>query len=167
MSTIEPLIEVFEHYFPVIVLLLIGLCAVAIRSIFPKKTDSIEDYYIFEKGNTDYFEPPRPHSEMYRDYLHVALMSTSNRQQEFAILVSKMIKEHIEEKPYLAKIEYSQNLASLLSNPKKWLQNKDKVLSLPSTSKKNTALDILYLQYVEIFTEVEQLLDINLLSKLE
>jgi len=167
MSTIEPLIETFEYFFPVIVLLLIGLGAVAIRSIFPKKTGSIEDYYIFEKGNTDYFEPPRPHSDLYRDYLHVALMSTLNRRQEFAILVSKIIKEHIEEKQHLTKIEYSQNLETLLSNPKKWLQNKDKVLSLPSTSKKNTVLDILYLQYVEIFTEVEQLLDINLLPKLE
>ncbi len=167
MSTIEPLIEIFEQYFPVIVFLLIGLCAVAIRSIFPKKTGSIEDYYMFEKGNTDYFEPPRPHSDLYRDYLHVALMSTSHRQQEFAILVSKMIKEHIEEKKHLKMIEYSQNLDTLLSNPKMWLQNKDKILPLPSTSKKNTALDILYLQYVEIFTEVEQLLDIHLLSKLE
>ncbi|MFX0084993.1 MAG: hypothetical protein ACFFAU_04900 [Candidatus Hodarchaeota archaeon] len=167
MSNIEPIIDIIIFFFPLVISILIALSALALRSLWPRYTFSIEDYYSFKKGKTEYFDPSRPHSNIYHDYLKLALMTTTHRQQEFASLVSRLIKEHINEKDQITRLEYSENLSNLLSNPKLWLQSKYTPLALPIRPRKTSAFEILYQEYVEIFTEVENILDIQILPKME
>ncbi len=167
MTNNEPIIDIIKFFFPLVVSILIALSLLALRSLWPRFIFSIEDYYSFKKGKTEYFNPPRPHSDIYHDYLKLALMTTTHRQQEFANLVSRLIKEHINDKDQITSLEYSENLTNLLSNPKLWLQSKYTPLVLSYRLKKLSAFEILQQEYVEIFTEVENLLDIQILPKVE
>jgi hypothetical protein len=163
----EPFIEIIGVFFPLVITILIALSALALRSLWPRRTFSIEDYYSFKKGNTEYFDSPRPHSNTYHDYLKFALMTTTHRQQEFAILVSRLIKEHINDKDHITRREYSENLGNLLSNPKLWLESKYNMAVLPYRPRKTSTFEILYQEYIEIFTEVEKILGIQILTEVE
>lgn len=163
----EGITDIIQFFFPLVVSILIALSALALRSLWPRHTFSIEDYYSFRKGRTKHYDPPRPHSNTYHDYLKYALMSTTHRQQEFAYLTSRLIKEHISDKDYLTRVEYSENLGDFLSNPKLWLENKYKSLALQRTPRKISAFEILYREYIEIFTELEKILDIQILKEIE
>ncbi len=158
---------IIESFFPLILSILIFLSILAIRSLWPRLIPSIEFFYSFKKGQTEYFEPSRPHSDIFHDYLKLALMSTGHRQHEFSRLVSNMIKEQIEEKSAVTYHNCSDSLALLLTNPKSWLISKLEMIEIPNKQKKDLIFEFLFQQYTEIFTELEEILDIDLLPELK
>jgi hypothetical protein len=167
MNNIESMSLIIEQFFPFILAILIFLSILALRSLWPRFIPSIESFYSFEKGQTEYFEPSRPHSDIFHDYLKLSLMSTGYRQHEFTLLVSNMVKEHIETKSALSNQNYSDSLAHLLLNPNSWLISKLDMIEMSNKKKENLIFEFLFQQYVEIFTELEDLLDINLLPELK
>jgi hypothetical protein len=167
MNSIDIISVIFERFFPLILIILIFLSILALRSIWPRSIPSIESFYSFKKGKTEYFELSRPHSNIFHDYLKLALMTTGHRQQEFVQLVSSMIKEHLETKTALSGIKYSDSLSHLILDPKSWLKSRLNMIEISNKQKKDFIFEFLFQQYAEIFTELEDLLDLNLLTELK
>ncbi len=167
MNNIESMSLIIEQFFPFILGFLIILLILAIRSLWPRFIPSNESFYSFKKSQAEYIEPSRPHSDIFHDYLKLSLMNTGYRQHEFTQLVSNMIKEQIEEKSALTYHNCSDSLTHLLLNPKSWLVSKLDTIEMPKKQKGDLIFEFLFQQYVEIFTELENILDIDLLPELK
>ncbi|MFX0050374.1 MAG: hypothetical protein ACFFAJ_13250 [Candidatus Hodarchaeota archaeon] len=122
----------------------------------------------FMKANVKYKDPPRPLSKKYYGFLQLAQMTTRHRQEQLTRAFSNSIKEYIELKPQLGKVEFSTNFNLLIDNPNLWLQHQyDIITSFSKFKKKKSTSDFLYEEYIKILVEMEELMDIQLLFPAE
>lgn len=165
MNLIDLIQPIFELTFTFILGSLIFLGFRAIQSHWSDIPDVEIVTHSFEKGKTEYTEPPRPHSKTFGDFLQLALMSTPNRQKKLTQVFSLLIQEYIEIGEHNGK--YSENLTLLINNPNQWLQDQHDHIKRTNLSRKRYTSDILYERFIEILIEVQDLLGIPLLSEIE
>lgn len=113
-----------------------------------------------------YIESPRPLSSNFKKYLQLALMSTPTRQKQLTELFSDSIKEYLELRPQPRSRQFSEGLNLLINDPSSWLQHQYDNIAGKHQKKKSTS-EFLYEEYIAILLELEILLDIQVLNKMD
>ena len=166
MNLIDVIKPVFEIMFPLIVMILAFFVWRAIKSFWPQEMD-INQKYTFKKGETEYRDPVRPHSESFYAYMQLAFMTTPNRQKQLVKQLSERLKETNRLHTNVSQKRFSSNLSLLVEDPEEWLQNTQKKISSPRITRRKLYSDILYEEILQILIEVESLYDVQILPNLE
>ncbi|MFX0182618.1 MAG: hypothetical protein ACFE95_05995 [Candidatus Hodarchaeota archaeon] len=167
MNLIDYIQPFFEILYPFILFSLLLFGWRAINSYWLKQETTRESNK-FKKGSIKYIESPRPLSSNFKKYLQLALMSTPTRQKQLTELFSDSIKEYLELYPQPRKRQFSEGLNLLINDPSSWLQYQhDNIASLSKHQKKKSTSDFLYEEYISILLELEILLDIEMLNKMD
>ncbi|MHA2224993.1 MAG: hypothetical protein ACXAC8_07300 [Candidatus Hodarchaeales archaeon] len=155
---IQPIFEIFQS-FVIIILLLITL-----RKVYRILFRDIEepDNSKLKKANTEYHDPPRPNSKTFNEYLHLALMSTPERQKVLARTLAQLISEY-----FGSEGEFSDNIMDLMADSNQWLLNQFQNLSFNDLPRGKDHIDILHEKYIQIFEEIQQHLGFSLVSRKE
>lgn len=147
-----------------LIILLIFLTFWAINSFRSKRIE--ENTYLFEKAKTEYLKPPRPHSELYTDFLQLTSSAYSKQQVKIALVLSQLIKDYMELSGHTVSsesINLSKNLKLLLTDPDEWFSLQLNFIDRSELSRKEG----LSKRYIQILDEVQQLLNIPLVSEME
>jgi len=166
MNLIDVIKPIFELMFPFMVMILAFFVWRAIKSFWSLEID-VSQKYQFRKGETEYRDPIRPHSESFYTYMQLASMTTPNRQQQLVKQLSERIKETKEMNMQVSNKEISSNLSLLMEDPEEWLKNTQKKMSSPRITRRKPFSDIMYEEILQILTEVDSLYDVQILPNLE
>ncbi|MHA1236529.1 MAG: hypothetical protein ACTSQ9_02580 [Candidatus Hodarchaeales archaeon] len=166
MNLIDVIKPMFELMFPFMVMILAFFVWRAIKSFWSLEID-VSQKYQFRKGETEYRDPIRPHSESFYTYMQLAFMTTPNRQQQLVKQLSERIKETKEMNMQVSNKEISSNLSLLMEDPEEWLKNTQKKMSPPRITRRKPFSDIMYEEILQILTEVDSLYDVQILPNLE
>ncbi len=126
--------------------------------------------YHFEKAKTEYIEPPRPYSKSYNELLRLLTSVHSRKQKELIVMLSQLIKDYAELTGQMDNIMRNKNLILLINEPKAWYRHYSQEMTLITRSgvfHKKDPSEIFYQKFIEILTEVQQVLGIPLISKME
>lgn len=166
MNLIELIQQIFEIIFPVI---LIGLFILILKifNSYHLYSDPLIDIVQFKKGITTYRNPPRPRSNTFDDYLHLALMSTPDYQRQLVLTVSDLIKRNIELLSQEVRNNFSENLILLIENPDMWLQQEYMKIKTLKKKRGKQTLNFLHADIYRIFTEVEEKAGIKIFTDKE
>ncbi len=151
--------------FIIILILLIIFTYRVINSYSLKQFKSV--IYHLERAKAEYIEPPRPHSKSYIDFLQLASSIHSSQQKRLTLVLSQLIKDNIEIRRQTGNLMCSENLNLLINDPNGWYRQQSALIVRSGSSRKKDLPDILYKQYIQILNEVEELLGISLISKME
>lgn len=148
--------------------LLIWLILITFWAINSYRLNQIESKgYLFVKAKTEYFEPRRPHSESYNDFLKLISSEYVKHQEKLPAVLSQLIKDYIEVVGYTAVINESINLSEnfklLLTDPDEWFYLQLNIIDSSNLSRKEE----LAKRYIQILDEAEQLLGVSLVSEKE
>lgn len=147
-----------------LLVLVIFLTIWAINSYKSQQVD--RNGYQFEKGKTQYLDPLRPHSELYKNYIRLTSSVYSKQQKKIALVMSQLIKEYFDLKsqtPISDIKNLSKNLRLFLTDPDEWFSLQLNFIDRSELPRKEG----LSKQYIQILDEVQQLLSITLLSEME
>ena len=148
--------------------LLLWLILITFWAINSYRVNQIESKgYIFEKAKIEYFEPPRPHSESYNDFLKLTSSEYVKQQEKLPAILSQLIEDYMEVVGYTMvnydSINLSENLKLLLTDPDEWFYLQLNIIDSSNLSRKEE----LAKRYIQILNEVEQLLGVSLVSEKE
>ena len=148
-----------------LLVLVISLTVWAINTYRSKRVDSKVNQ--FKKGKTEYLEPPRPHSESYENFLRLTSSIYSKQQKKIVLTMSQLIKDYINLGGIITVSDESLNLSEslklLLTDPDKWYYLQLNTIDRSELSRKEGLSE----QYIQILDEVQQLLNISLISEME
>ncbi|MFW9904610.1 MAG: hypothetical protein ACFFFH_09780 [Candidatus Thorarchaeota archaeon] len=147
-----------------LLVLVIFLTIWALNSYKSQQVESKSN--LFEKGKTQYLEPPRPHSELYKNYIRLTSSVYSKQQKKTAFVMSQLIKEYFDLKsqtPITENKNLSKTLRLFLTDPDEWFSLQLNFIDRSGLPRKEG----LFKHYIQILDEVEQLLSIPLLSEME
>jgi hypothetical protein len=122
--------------------------------------------YLFKKGKAQYLDPPRPHSELYKNYIRLTSSVYSKQQKKIALVMSQLITEYFNlnsQTPISESKNLSKNLRLFLTDPDEWFSLQLDIIDRSELPRKKGFSK----QYIQIINEVEQLLSITLLSEME
>lgn len=155
----------FENIFIIIILILVILTYRVINSQRPKQIQPV--LYHFEKAKTEYIEPSRPHSKSFNDFLQLASGVHAKQHEKLTQILSQLIKDYIKLKDHEGNLVFSESLNLFISDPKGWYRHQSALITSSSKLRKKDSSDIFYNHFVQILEELQQLLDIVLLPKME
>ena len=166
MNLIDLIKPIFELIFPFMIMILAFFVWRAIKSFWSLEID-VSQKYQFRKGETEYRDPVRPHSESFYTYMQLAFMTTPNRQRQLVKQLSERIQETKEIHAQVSNKKISSNLSLLMEDPEEWLKNAQKKMSSQRITRQKTLSDIIYEEILQILTEVDSLYDVQILPNLE
>ncbi|MFX1505125.1 MAG: hypothetical protein ACFFDC_03325 [Promethearchaeota archaeon] len=147
--------------------LLVLVILLTIWAINSYKAQQVEKKsYLFKKGKIQYLDPPRPHSELYKNYIRLTSSVYSKQQKKIALVMSQLIMEYFNlnnQTPISESKNLSKNLKLFLTDPDEWFSLQLDIIDRSELPRKEG----LSKQYIQILDEVQQLLSITLLSEKE
>ncbi|WP_455139679.1 hypothetical protein [Candidatus Hodarchaeum mangrovi] len=163
MNLIDIAVPVLMTTFPFV---LISLLFFGLRAIYSHWLKDIEypDVHNYRKGNTEYKEPPRPHSKSFSDLVELAIMSTPHRQRQLARTFSQLLNETLNHDLFTENL-MSESLKSLIDNPDRWLDQMYDEISRSSELKKKFTSEILHNHFIQLLKEIKELIQIPLLPE--
>ncbi|MFX0123142.1 MAG: hypothetical protein ACFFAE_05850 [Candidatus Hodarchaeota archaeon] len=166
MNLLELMKPGFELTYTFVLGALVFLTFRAAYSHWADQNDQKGGYRRFLKAKKEYIDPPRPRSKSYFDFLQLAKMTSRTRQERLTHVVSQLIKEHSKLSNQTEKLEYSENLISLITDPYKWfLKQEEKINKSDVAILEDKTSEHLYEQFTQILTEYQQLTGISLFPK--
>ena len=166
MNLIDLIKPIFELIFPFMIMILAFFVWRAIKSFWSLEID-VSQKYQFRKGETEYRDPVRPHSESFYTYMQLAFMTTPNRQRQLVKQLSERIQETKEIHAQVSNKKISSNLSLLMEDPEEWLKNAQKKMSSQRITRQKTLSDIIYEEILQILTELDSLYEVQILPNLE
>ncbi|MFX1515989.1 MAG: hypothetical protein ACFFC6_06745 [Promethearchaeota archaeon] len=145
--------------------ILLWLILIAFWAINSYRFKQDSESYVFEKAKTEYFEPPRPHSESYNNFLKLTSSEYVKVQEKLPAVLAQLIKGYLEAVGYSTvnndSIDFSENLKLLLTDPDEWFFLQLNIIDFSNLPRN----DELAKRYIQILDEVEQTLGISLFSQ--
>ena len=141
-------------------LLLMVLIILGFRAISSHWFKEMEASYVnsFNKGKTEYIDPPRSNSPTFNELFHLALMATPNPQKRLVHTFSRVIKEQISITHVSSERQYSTNFKRLIEDPDLWLQEiYDHPTQIAGSRAKSTS-EMLYENFLSILLELQEIL---------
>ena len=168
MSTNDLFTEFFSDFENIFIIILIILVLLTIRVLNLHRPEQIQPVmYHFEKAETEYIEPSRPHSNSFNDFLQLASSVHARQHKRLTIILSQLIKDYIKLKNHDGNLVFSENLNLFISDPKGWYRHQSALITRSSEFRKKDFSDIFYNHFIQFLEELQQLLDIVLLPKME
>ncbi|UCE13303.1 MAG: hypothetical protein JSV04_14095 [Candidatus Heimdallarchaeota archaeon] len=167
MNIIEIVQSNLENYYILIIMILLFIALRSINSYWPKKMNDLVSYDFFEKGNTEYSEPPRPSSNSYKKFLRLASMKTKNQQKTLTQTLSHLLNDLFQMKGQKKIQECSKNLNLLLTDPERWYHYHSSLITESMSFRKVKASKVFLLLFTQILDEVQELLGISLYTDME
>lgn len=163
MNLIDILKPGFELTFTFVFGALLFLTFRTVYSHWSDQTEQIDHHFF--KAKREYTDPPRANSKSFSDFLQVAKMTSRTRQERLTHILSQLIKDHSELRDRTEELEYSENLTSLITDPHKWFLNQQESINQSDTFLENKTAELLYEQFTQILTELQQLTGLSLFPK--
>ncbi|MFQ6123623.1 MAG: hypothetical protein ACE5R6_03330 [Candidatus Heimdallarchaeota archaeon] len=166
MSFIDNILSFLELTNPLVIIILLILSYQAIYSQWVKeKVDP--KVYSFNKGKTEYKDPPRPHSTIFNEFLELILMSTTNKQRQLTHTFSRLINEQIDNELVSFNIQFSTSLKRLIEDPDAWFAEIYYQIPERGIFRKMHASETLHENFIKIFEELQDFFDFPLLTESE
>ncbi|MHA2243536.1 MAG: hypothetical protein ACXADY_01070 [Candidatus Hodarchaeales archaeon] len=168
MSINDLFTEFFSSFENIFIIILVILIILAYRVLNLRRPEEIQPVmYHFEKAETEYKEPSRPHSKTFNDFLQLASSVHERRHEILTQTLSQLINDYINFKNYNGNLVFSENLNLFISDPKGWYRHQSTPITRSREFRKKKSSDIFHTHLIEILEELQQHLDIILLPKME
>jgi hypothetical protein len=118
----------------------------------------------FDKGKTEYIDPPRPNSPIFNELFHLALMATPNQQKRLTHTVSRVIKEQMNIIHVSSEHPYSTSFKRLIEDPDLWFQEINDYHIQTTGSRAKSTSEMLYENFLIILIELQEILGVPLVE---
>jgi len=143
------------------VLIILGFRAISSHWFKDEEVTYIDS---FNKGKTEYIDPPRPNSPIFNELFHLALMATPNLQKRLTHTFSRVIKEQINITHVSSERQYSSSFKRLIEDPDLWLQEIYDYHIQTNVSRTKSTSEMLYENFLIILIELQEILGVPLVE---